>query len=232
MGQTVFISGANRGIGLEFVRQYLQEGNSLITTARNLSQAADLHQLQKTHSDCVNLFEMDLANEISIQNACQQIRSSVSKIDILINNAGVYGSSAPFEQLEPQSILEVFTVNCIGSFLVTKYLLPLVQNAKGKIVFITSQMGSIADNTSGSVYPYRISKCALNMLSRSLALDLKPEGIPVTTLHPGWVRTRMGGENALIDPAVSVSGLRNVISNLELEKTGQFFNYRGEVLPW
>ena len=155
-------------------------------------------------------------------------------IDVVINNAGHYSrDGGPFESLDFDGVLTDFAINAMGSLRVTQAALPAVRRGKAKkIVNISSKMGSIADNTGGGSYAYRMSKAALNMGTRSLAVDLKREGISVITMHPGWVLMDMGGPNALVDNDESINGLLAVIDKASLEESGRFWDFRGNELPW
>lgn len=229
---TILITGANRGIGLEFVRQYLEHGEKVLATARKLEQADELLELSESHSDRLSCFHLDVTEQESIDQLHQDLEDGGHEIDLLINNAGIMGSKESFESVTDLDILTVFDVNCLGPFRVTQKLLPSIQQNEGDVVFITSLMGSIEDNGMGGSYPYRISKASLNMLSRTLSRDYSDTDVRFLLLHPGWVKTRMGGENAKITKETSVSGMRDVIENLDDSMSGEFYNYDGNPLPW
>ncbi len=228
----VLITGANRGIGLEFVRQYLAAGWQVYGTAREPEAAVDLKQLQEEAGDRLNILKVDLMDSRSIDILGRTMERLESKLELLINNAGTYGSKQSFTEMDTEEVLRVFRVNCLGTLQLTRRLFSFISSARGKIIFITSLMGSIADNRSGSAYAYRISKAALNMFGKTLSQDYQADGIYSLLLHPGWVRTRMGGENAKIDTTTSVSGMRRLIARLDREMSGGFYNYDGEKLPW
>lgn len=155
-------------------------------------------------------------------------------IDVFINNAGVYGPrDANFGHVKAPAMAEVLYTNAVAPMLLTQLLIANVRKGSGKkLVYISSKMGSIEDNGRGGSYIYRSSKTALNSIVKSLSIDLASEGIAVTTLHPGWVRTDMGGPNGNIDAPESVSGLLNVIDGLSVANTGQFYNYDGSTIAW
>ena len=154
-------------------------------------------------------------------------------IDVLINNAGVGVRSKPFESMDFDEMTDFFNVNTVGPLRVTRALLPgLRAGADKKIINIPSRMGSIADNSSGGAYSYRASKAALNMVTRSLALDLAPGGFVCLVLHPGWVQTRMGGSGAPVMPEDSISGMIRVIDGASLVSSGEFFDFTGASVPW
>lgn len=225
----VLITGANRGIGLEFARQYAEAGWKVIACARDLSSAAELHRLCNVHTNIVT-YALDVANVGAINALAATLKDS--RIDVLINNAGVYPDS-DLNHADIQSWLYAYTVNSIAPFAVAKAFLPHVAGSRlKKVVTLSSKMGSLDDNTSGGSYIYRSSKAAANMVMKSLAIDLKPYGIAVAILHPGWVQTEMGGPNALIDTETSVTGLRQVINGLNLENSGCFIAYDGQYIPW
>lgn len=232
MSDRVIITGGNRGIGLEFTRQYLAEGWQVYSTARQPSEAEELHLLQEENPESLKIMKLDITSEDSVEAFGRTVERVERRIDLLINNAGAYGAKAGFLELEPEDIREIFEVNCLGSFRLTQRLFPLIKAARGDLVFITSLMGSIDDNRSGGSYPYRISKAALNMLGKTISEDFQTDEIFTLLLHPGWVKTRMGGEDAKIDVETSVSGMREVISSLDKKMSGQFYGYDGQPRPW
>lgn len=229
MSELYVITGANRGIGLEFVRQLSSQSHRVIATARNLDSADELKELSKTKE--IELHSLDVSKNQSVE-AFAQFCEKFGSIDCLINNAGVYlDEGRGFKDLPVEALIDTFNVNVAGNFRVTQALLPFLLKAKQpRAIQISSQMGSIEDNSSGGSYAYRISKTALNMMTRSLAHDF-PKLISLC-LHPGWVRTNMGGPNAKITPTQSVEGLLKVISGASLKESGQFINEKNSKLPW
>jgi NAD(P)-dependent dehydrogenase (short-subunit alcohol dehydrogenase family) len=229
---TYFITGCNRGLGLEFVRQLLARGQRVIATCRDIATSTDLTALTLKHSGQLSLVEMDVSDEASMREAVALLNDEA--IDVFINNAGVYGPrDANFGNVDGPAMAEVLYTNAVAPVLLTQLLIDNVRKGSGKkLVYVSSKMGSIADNGRGGSYIYRSSKTALNSVVKSLALDLAPEGIATATLHPGWVRTDMGGPNGLIDAPESVSGMLNVIDGLSVADTGQFFNYDGSTIAW
>lgn len=219
---TYLVTGTNRGIGYEYCRQLQGRGDRVIAVCRSASE--ELKQLG------VRLEEgIDITSDDSV--ASLRDRLDDTPIDVLINNAGII-KRVTLKDLDFESIREQFEVNALGPLRVSHALLPLL-GAGSKIVLMTSRMGSIADNTSGSSYGYRMSKVALSMAGKSLAHDLKPRGIAVAILHPGLVQTRMTNFTASgIMPEESVKGLLKRIDELTLENTGTFWHANGEVLPW
>lgn len=219
---TYLITGANRGIGYEYCRQLNERGDTVIAVCRSASE--ELKQLGVRVEEGI-----DITSDASVADLCDRLGDSA--IDVLINNAGII-KRVTLEDLDFESIREQFEVNALGPLRVTHALLPLLE-AGSKIVLMTSRMGSIADNTSGSSYGYRMSKVALSMAGKSLSLDLKPRGIAVAILHPGLVQTRMTNfTSSGITPEESVKGLLTRIDELTLENTGTFWHANGEVLPW
>jgi NAD(P)-dependent dehydrogenase (short-subunit alcohol dehydrogenase family) len=218
---TYLVTGANRGIGYEYCRQLQARGN-VIAVCRTASE--ELKQLGVRVEEGI-----DITSDATV--ASLRDRLDGTTIDVLINNAGIV-KRVTLEDLDFESIREQFEVNALGPLRVTHALLPLLK-AGSKIALMTSRMGSIADNTSGSSYGYRMSKVALSMAGKSLSLDLKPRAITVAILHPGLVQTRMTNfTSGGITPEESVKGLLARIDELTLENTGTFWHANGEVLPW
>ena len=226
----ILITGANRGLGLEFCRQYLQAGHYVVACCRSPVEADTLTSLAREYPSLLRIEQLDIRLEQEHLELVKRLDNL--RLDLVINNAGVYGSRVQhLETLNPEEWAEVLLVNAISPLLLSKNLLPTL-NQSAKIVFLSSKMGSIADNQSGGCYLYRSSKAALNAGAVSLAIDLKPKGIAVALLHPGWVQTDMGGANALISPEQSVQGLIAVIHSLDSDDSGEFINYDGQPIPW
>lgn len=226
---TVLITGANRGLGLKFTELYAQKKFNVLATCRTPHNADGLLELAKKNNQ-ISVLPLDVGIYEEVENLAETIKAS--PIDILINNAGIWRSST-LGSINRQAWLESFTINSIAPYEVTQALLPNIKKGSlKKVVSITSKMGSIDDNTSGSSYIYRSSKSALNMVMRSLQHDLSSYGIATLTLHPGWVQTDMGGMNALITDEQSVSGMINVIDKLNIENTGRFIDYDGKPISW
>ena len=232
---TVLVIGANRGIGLEFVKQFLERGDKVLATCRNKGSAGDLTALGDT-AEQLEVFEADVRQEESIAGLATDLKKTLGSegIDLLIHNAGVYGPrGGAVGDLGGDAWAEVLRVNSIAPLLVTRYLLDLLRAGSGrKIVYITSKMGSMEDNEGGGSYIYRSSKAALNAAAKSLAIDLAGENILVGLLHPGWVQTDMGGPSALIDTRTSVTGMLKLIDGLSPKTSGKFQAYDGKAIPW
>lgn len=224
--KTVLITGANRGLGLEFARQYADAGWRVIGTARKPEKAKELADLG------VRLMQLDVADAASVAKLAADLDDQ--PIDLLINNAGMANRDGmSFETLSFEGIERVLQVNTIGPMRVTRALLPHLRLGKGKqIVHITSGLGSIEENTEGGFYGYRESKAALNMFNRSLAVNLKEEGFTCVVMSPGWVRTDMGGPQAKLSPEESITGMKKVIDGLSAEDTGTFQSWDGTIRAW
>jgi NAD(P)-dependent dehydrogenase (short-subunit alcohol dehydrogenase family) len=222
---TVLITGANRGLGLEFARQYAADGWNVIATARNPERADELNALS------VEIATLDVADPVSVEALARSLEGR--PIDLLINNAGIFPRVRGIEEIDFDDYGRTLVVNTVGPVRVTRALLPNLRASKMKtVVNITSRLGSIALNDTGVFYGYRESKAALNMFTRTLANELKPEGFTCLTIHPGWVQTDMGGENATLTPAESISGIRAVIAERGPEDSGTYWSYSGERVPW
>lgn len=228
---SVLVTGANRGIGLEFVRQYAADGWRVFACCRDPDAAEHLRALAR-EADGVSIHRLDVGAFDRIDALARELDGQA--IDVLVNNAGVYGGRPQdLETLDYDAWAEVLRINCLAQVRVSRAFLEHVARSERKvIVAITSKMGSIADNTSGRGYIYRTSKAALNAAMKSLAVDLAPRGIAVAVLHPGWVKTDMGGPDALIGVAESVAGMRAVIARLGPATSGGFFGYDGALIPW
>ncbi|MGB5134021.1 MAG: SDR family oxidoreductase [Prochlorococcaceae cyanobacterium] len=219
---TVLITGANRGIGLEFCRQLQARGDAVVAVCRTPSP--ELEQLG---------VRIEAGLDLTGAGAGEELRRRLGdlRLDLLIHNAGVLEADS-LESVEADSLRRQFEVNAVAPLLLTRALLPLLHPGS-KLVLITSRMGSIADNGSGGYYGYRMSKTALCMAGKSLAIDLEPRGIAVAILHPGMVSTRMTGFTPSgISPETSVHGLVQRIDELSLASSGRFRHANGEELPW
>jgi len=225
----ILITGASRGIGLEFARQYLDRGDTVLAAARD-PQAEPLQALRRRHPDRLRCHVLDVTRD----DQAQALAAAVSApLDILINNAAVMDEPADLQHLDLADLAQVFAVDALGPLRVTRALLGPLRRGHGKrVVHLSSGLGSISDNTSGGYYGYRMAKAALNMASRCLAHELRPQGILSTVLSPGWVQTDMGGQGAPLRVEESVAGLVRVIDKLTLADSGGFFHYDGSTFPW
>ena len=228
---SILITGTNRGIGLEFVKHYLKNNEKVIATCRNKNSAKDLLKLKNTTSN-LSLVELDVSNPNSINEFASKITNQ--PIDTFINNAGVFGPrNNEFGNYNAKEWIEVFNINTIAPLLIMQKILKNLRLGKNKkLIFISSKVGSIEENTGGSMYIYRSSKTALNQVIKSLSIDFKNENFITVALHPGWVKTDMGGPNALIDTKTSIKGMAEVIDSLVLKNSGRFYNYDGSSIPW
>ncbi|MBN8239577.1 SDR family oxidoreductase [Marinobacter hydrocarbonoclasticus] len=217
----VVITGANRGIGLELARHYAAEGCEVIGVCRQSSE--ELAGVAGQVTDGV---------DVTTDAGIDKLKSGLAgkRISLLINNAGLL-QDEQLGSIDFDSIRTQMEINAYAPLRVAEALAPLMGQGS-KIANITSRMGSIADNDSGGRYGYRASKAALNAFGKSLAVDLKPRGIAVAQLHPGYVKTRMVNFGGLITPEESARGLAERIANLTLENTGSFWHSNGEELPW
>ena len=214
---TVLITGANRGLGLEFAHHYAADGWDVVATAREVSP--ELERLS------VRVERLDMADLEAVSTFGEQLNA----LDLLIANAGTYGPKDAENADDARAWLDTLTVNTIAPYLLAKSVQPLVETSGGKLIAISTRMGSIEDNSSGGFLAYRSSKAALNIAWRNLALDTK---VTAAVLHPGWVKTRMGGGGAPLEPAASVAGMRAVIDRLGPKDSGGFFGYDGGRIPW
>jgi NAD(P)-dependent dehydrogenase (short-subunit alcohol dehydrogenase family) len=228
---TVLITGTNRGIGLEFVKQFLAREDAVLATCRDMGSATELRQL-KNDTSKLRIFELDVSCHKSMEDLTLQLAGHA--IDIFINNAGVYGPrDSTFGKVSVNEWAKVLQVNAKAPMILTQLLIDNLRDGSDKkLIYITSKMGSIDDNKGGGSYVYRSSKAALNAVVKSISVDLRDSGFSVAVLHPGWVQTDMGGPNALIDVTTSVSKMIDVIDNLNFHNSGSFFNYDGGIIPW
>ncbi|MFT4551895.1 MAG: NAD(P)-dependent dehydrogenase (short-subunit alcohol dehydrogenase family) [Chlamydiales bacterium] len=229
---TVMVTGANRGLGLEFSRQYLGKGWKVLATCREPEAAKTLQDLHSEFGDSLRVYSLDLSKQNDIEELKKEIEGEA--LDVLINNAGVYyGRSQSFGDINYDDWEKTMQVNLMAPVKMAEVFLEnLLKGEKKCLVNITSLMGSITDNQGGGSYLYRSSKAALNAVIKSISIDLKNQGVIATVLHPGWVKTDMGGPNALISPEESIQGMCKVIDQLTLEKSGKFFRYDGNEIPW
>ncbi len=227
----VLVTGANRGLGLGFVKNYLGKNVNVVSTTRDLKSSKELLALKERFPNNLEIFELDLLKEGAGYTMANFLGDR--PIDILINNAGVGSTNQHLQAVSPKPWLEVLKVNLIAPLMVTQSIIDNVKKGSDKkIYFLSSQLGSIADNTSGGMYIYRSSKTGLNQVVKSLSVDLKPQGITVVSLHPGWVKTDMGGPNAPVSIDESIEGMIKVIYATDIRDTGRFLNYNGKELPW
>jgi len=232
-GQSGLITGASRGIGLEFTKQYAADGWRVFACCRCPEKSDALNRLVAQYPALVKIQALDVTAHAQIAHLAQLLANE--SVDLLINNAGIYpdSGSSGFGDTHYEEWMHAFRVNIMAPLKMAEaFAAQITRSMQKTIATITSQMGSIADNSSGGNYLYRSSKAAVNMVVKSLAIDLKPSGITAVVFHPGWVKTDMGGPNALISTEQSVSGMRQVISGLTIADSGKFFAYDGHMIPW
>jgi NAD(P)-dependent dehydrogenase (short-subunit alcohol dehydrogenase family) len=234
------VTGANRGLGLEFTRQLLDRGYVVFATCRRPDAAKALHDVEQVHSHRIHILPLDVTDTASIDAAFQDVVAHTEQLHLVINNAGIDGGgrSDRFEALDPGRMARVFRVNAIGPVQITQRAQPLLAGAaeageQATVVNISSSLGSIARTTGTSTWQsYRASKAALNMLTRLMAFDLAADDVLAVALTPGWVQTDMGGAGASLTPETSVNGMLHVIDGLSPEDRGALLSWEGETIPW
>ena len=233
MDQVALITGAGSGIGLELCRALLTDGYTVVACPHSAGSPG-LASLSETAGENLHVVPLDVTDEDSITSAVREVSSKVERIDLLFNNGAVYPSKADgLNALDPSSLLHAFDVNTIGPLRVIKACLPLLRRGRAKrLIQITSLMGSIADNSSGGSYAYRLSKCALNMAVRNLAHELGSEGFIALAIHPGWVKTKMGGAAAPLDLEPAVQDILRTALGSGAAENGSFKGPGGASLPY
>jgi NAD(P)-dependent dehydrogenase (short-subunit alcohol dehydrogenase family) len=225
---TVLITGASRGIGLEFVRQYRADDWDVIATCRNPDGASALR------ATGAEVHALDVTDDAALAALGRKLAGRT--IDVLINNAGIYplkGPQGAFGDIPAGPWLEALRTNVIAPWKVAETFIANLEKAQRPVLAtVSSKMGSIADASSPGSVVYRSSKTGVNMVVKSLSIELAPRGVICLALHPGWVKTDMGGPNALITTQQSVSGMRGVIAGASMDDTGTFRNYDGDIIPW
>jgi len=229
---STLITGANRGLGLEFARQYLADGWHVYAACRDPDSASELRRLADASGHKLQILALDVTDPASVKTAAAELDGKAT--DLLLNNAGVMGDRGQtIGNIDYEAWAKVLEANTMGPMRVSEAFVDHVARSERKlIVTLTSGMGSLADNTSGGSIAYRSSKAAVNMVMRSLAIDLAPRGITCVVVNPGWVQTDMGGPHATITPAQSVTMLRRFIETLGPAQSGKFFNYDGREYAW
>ncbi len=224
------VTGANRGIGLEMVKQLAARGDTVEALARNPGEA-ELERLRAATPDRIRTHACELTNDDSVRAAARAIGDV--PVDVLVNNAGVMGRMMSLEDVDLEDAMYTFDVNALGAIRVTRALLPQLMKARTRrIVHVTSGMGSISDNTSGGAYGYRMGKAALNMANKSMSVDLRGRGFTCVVINPGWVQTAMGGAGAPTPVEESVSKIVGRIDALTADQTGTFLDFKGGTIPY
>lgn len=228
---TALITGANRGIGLEFVRQLAGDGWRVHAGCRQPDKARKLKAVEADAGGEVNLFRLDVTDGLQVARVARELADE--PVDLLLNNAALAGPRRGFGDIAYDDWLQVFNVNTLAPMRMVETFAGHVAKSERKVLAnVSSRMGSITQTDHGGAYTYRSSKAALNMVTKVLSVDLRERGVCVVSLHPGWVKTDMGGANAMITPEESVTGLRKVIDGLTPEDTGSFYSYDGSTIPW
>jgi NAD(P)-dependent dehydrogenase (short-subunit alcohol dehydrogenase family) len=231
--QRILITGANRGVGLELVRQCLARGGRLFAGCRDPQQADELIKLAEIAAPNLTLLELDVTDEDSLDAARQRVGEQVEALDLLFNNAAINLGDESLTGVTARKLAQTLHVNAIGPVLVVQRFFDLLKSGESpKLINISSEAGSISRMHHFRGYSYYGSKAALNMYTRSMALDPSLEGIAVIALHPGWVRTDMGGPMASLSPQDSVKSILSVVDRLTLQDTGKFYTYTGDEYPW
>jgi NAD(P)-dependent dehydrogenase (short-subunit alcohol dehydrogenase family) len=230
----IFITGANRGIGLALTQQALARGDHVFAGVRHPDTAHELRRLAQQYT--LTVLPLDVTDEDSISAALNTVRAQTSALDVVINNAAINPETPPYEtfgQLEAAAMLEVLHTNTVAPLLVAQAFVSLLtQGDHPRLINISTEMASLANRTYGGSHSYCMSKAALNMASRGLAADLKGRKIVVVALDPGWVRTDMGGPSASLAPHESANGILKVIDSLTMKDSGKYLDYRGGQHPW
>lgn len=247
--KSILITGCNRGLGLGLVKHLAGLStplDNIFATCRDASRATELRALADKSSN-IHIIEIDLTNTDSYKKIVDTVNEKVrgNGLNVLFNNAGISSKFTRLGLVKERQITDALLLNTVAPIMLTKALSPLLKTAakkavdttelsvrKAAVINMTSVLGSIAENNDGGFYPYRCSKAALNAATKSMSIDLKADGILVVCLHPGWVRTDLGGSNAPMDVDTSVSHILNTLNSLTERHTGCFIQYDGKILPW
>lgn len=230
--KTVLITGANRGIGLEHTRSFAARGIRVFAATRSPDNAEDLTKLASVHPGHITILGYDAVKP----DACADVKRVIghTPIDLLLANAGsMGGASQAFGSVDIEDMLNLVRINALAPLKLVEALEDNIASSERKLIaFQSSLMGSIGDNSSGGYYAYRVSKAALNMIAKGVSNDLRSRGVIAVTLHPGWVKTRMGGQNAPVTVEQSVAGQQRLFDGLTSKDSGHFFNFDGKKLAW
>lgn len=229
----VLVTGANRGLGLEFARQLLARGDRVIAACRHPGRATDLTAMAASHPGHLHVLPLDVTRTASITELGRETAMLFPSLDLLVNNAGVLVPGERFGSVSADDLESSFRSNAVGPVLLTQMLAPLLgKGTRAKVANVSSVMGSIQAVREFRSPSYAMSKAALNMATALLARALAPAGVGVVALHPGWARTDMGGPQAEVDPRDAVAGMLRVIDTLSAGDSGAFRNWQGKILPW
>ncbi|KDR15459.1 uncharacterized protein LOC110833571 isoform X2 [Zootermopsis nevadensis] len=246
--KSVLITGSNRGIGLELVKKltdHVSPPKIIIAACRNPDSAQDLQEFSKTHKN-VHIIQLDMTQSDTFDKTVQEVENIVGDegLNVLINNAGILKETATINDITAENLTLHYLTNTVGPIMLTKAFIPLLKKAAAKnsslplgvlraaVINVTSVLGSISQNTSSGSHGYRESKAALNMATRSLSVELKGDGILATVIHPGWVKTDMGGQNANLTVEISASNIVKTLYSLTEKQNAGFVQYDGKELPW
>jgi NAD(P)-dependent dehydrogenase (short-subunit alcohol dehydrogenase family) len=231
--QNILITGANRGVGLELARQYLTRGETVFAGCRQPGEARQLQRLREAYRERLTILPLDVTDEDGLKEASRMVKDQASSLDVLFNNAAINLGDENIRSAKAGDLMESLRVNAVGPVLVVKQFLDLLKKGKDpRIINVSSESGSISRMRHPRGYGYYASKAALNMYTRALAVDHELDGIIVISIHPGWVRTDMGGPHATLSPEESVLGMLRVIDKLSMADDGKFYTYTGEEYPW
>ncbi len=229
----VVVTGANRGLGLEFTRQLLARGDRVYAAVRKPGHTLELTRLALAHPGRVSVLPFDATKPATAIELMREIGLVDDAIDLLINNAGVLHAGERFGALEAKALVDAFTANVVGATLLTQAAAPMLERGNApRVVNVSSNLGSIGTRAAFGTPSYSISKAALNMATRQLAFALSARGIVAVAISPGWVRTDMGGAQAELEPAVAVASMLSVIDQLRGADAGRFLDWNGVELPW
>jgi NAD(P)-dependent dehydrogenase (short-subunit alcohol dehydrogenase family) len=230
----VVVTGASRGLGLEFTRQYLQAECQVFALAREPLRSQKLMDLAQKFPRALLPVTCDVGEEDSVQTARQEVELAAQTLDLVINNAATYGrQDETLDNLSWDEVQRVFNVNTLGPMRVTRAFLPLLRlGSRPRVVHVTSMMGSVSDNRSGGHWSYRVSKAALHMANRNLAIQTAKDKIPCVLISPGWVRTDMGGPEAPLTAEESVAAMVQTIDTFTMSHTGNLYRRDGKPEEW
>ena len=236
--RTALVTGGSSGIGLQFVKQLLDEGWQVIAASRNAENCGPLQRLKAQHADRLSVYRLDVGDEASRRGFFEAVSETVDSLDLLVNAAGIISGDeediSAFGALDQNELSRTFLINSIAPLMMTETAFPLLQRGgRPVVVNISSLNGSISTWNRPGKYSYCASKAALNMITKGLSFELKAAGITVVAFHPGWVRTWMTrNEPAPMEPAESVNGMMRVVESLEPKDSGRFLDWKGEEVPW
>ncbi len=233
----IFITGASRGLGLEFTKQYLEKGEIVIASCRNPEKANALQELKSIFQESLQVLQLEVTDEVSRNKVFEEVKKNFDTIDILINNAGIISGnekdSSTLGEIYKEDFSKVFLVNSIAPLLMSEIFLPLLEKSENaKIVNITSLNGSIAKRNVGGKYSYSTSKAALNMITKIMSNDLRDKGITAIVIHPGWIKTDMGGPKAPLEIEEPISQIIALTERCGIAESGKFLDREGNEVPW